>query len=208
MRVPVFYSVYTWYVWVFLFAVKLAERGGERQQMKTIREIANEVGVSKVAIQKKLDKLNLKNELVKKDNKWLIPDSVEYALKSAFNFTNDNQDGNKEKENDNNQVNYDNTLQTIIEMLRTELEEKNKQIDKLQTIINQEQQLRMVTEQKLLAVEKKGEEENANHEKKQGFWGRLFGTKPKESTTTDNTDTGNTSQPNEDDTTHQDGANQ
>ena len=171
--------------------------------MKTIREIANEIGVSKVAVQKKLEKLNIKNELVKKDNKWLIPDSVEYALKSAFNFTNDNQDDNKDKENENNRDNYDNTTITIIEILKHELEEKNKQIEKLQTIINQEQQLRMVTEQKLLAVEKKGEEENANQDKKVGFWGRLFGAKPKENTTTDS-NTGNGTHPNEDDITHPD----
>ena len=171
--------------------------------MKTIRDLALEIGVSKVAVQKKIEKLNLKNDLVKRGNKLLIPDSVEYALKSAFNYTNENQDDNNEQENENNRVNYDNTLQTIIEMLRTELEEKNKQIDKLQTIINQEQQLRMVTEQKLLAVENKREEETAKQEKKQGFFGWLFGSKPKEETTeTDN------APKNEDVENHQDEPNQ
>ena len=148
--------------------------------MKTIRDLALEIGVSKVAVQKKIEKLNLKNDLIKRGNKLLIPDSVEYALKSAFNYANDNKDDNESQENENNRVNYDNSLQTVIEVLRTELEEKNKQIDKLQTIINQEQQLRMVTEQKLIAIEQKREEENANQEQKRGFFSRIFGSKPKE----------------------------
>ena len=161
--------------------------------MKTVRELADEIGVSKVAVVKKIEKLNIKNDLVKKGNRLLIPDSVEYAVKVAFNYSNTNQTENDDKENENNHNQNDYISQTLIEMLRTELEEKNKQIEQLQTIINQEQQLRMVTERKLLAIEQKEKEGNENNEKKQGFWSRLFGTKPKENTGADtdtNTDTG------------------
>ena len=175
--------------------------------MKTVRELADEIGVSKVAVIKKIERLNIKNDLIKKGNRLLIPDSVEYAVKVAFNYSNENKDNNDDKENEyyRNQTDY--VSQTLIEMLRMELEEKNKQIENLQTIINQEQRLRLISEQKVIALEKK-EEERENNEKKQGFWGRLFGTKPKEDTATENTDTDNTNQPNEDDTTHQDGTNQ
>ena len=176
--------------------------------MKTVRELADEIGVSKVAVVKKIERLNIKNDLIKKGNKLLIPDSVEYAVKVAFNYSNTNKENNDEKENEYYHTQNDYVSQTLIEMLRTELEEKNKQIENLQTIINQEQRLRLISEQKVIALEKKEEErERESNEKKQGFWGRLFGTKPKEDTAT-NTDTGNTNQPNEDDTTHQDGANQ
>jgi len=147
--------------------------------MKTIKELSEEIGVSKVAVQKKIERLNIKNKMVRDGNRWLVPDELEKSIKLAFNkYDTDNQTGNNRQENEN-------ITQTLVSMLQKELEEKNKQIEKLQTIINQEQQLRMVTEQKLLALEDKTkEEENANQEKKVGFWGRLFGAKPKESTDT------------------------
>lgn len=156
--------------------------------MKTIKELSEDIGVSKVAIQKKIERLNIKNKMIRDGNRWLVPDELENTIKLAFNkYDTDNQTSK-------NQEQTSNITETLVMMLQKELEEKNKQIEKLQTIINQEQQLRMVTEQKLLALEDKEKEENENQGKKQGFWGRLFGTKPKEPDTS-NTDT---TKPNED----------
>lgn len=147
--------------------------------MKTIKELAEEIGVSKVAVQKKMERLNIKNKMVRDGNRLLIPEELEYTIKSSFNkYTTDNK-----TESDNKQT--DNMTETFIAILQKELEEKNKQIERLQNIINQEQQLRMVTEQKLLALEDKEKTENTDKEPKQGFWSRLFGSKPVDSTAKD-----------------------
>jgi hypothetical protein len=53
-------------------------------------------------------------------------------------------------------------------MLQRELDAKNEQIAHLQKLLDQEQQLRMVTEQKLLQIEDKKEQEETK--KKWKFW--------------------------------------
>lgn len=157
--------------------------------MKTIREVAEEIGVSKVAVQKKIERLHIRNKMVMDGNRWLVPDEVEDIIIRAFNKSdNDNQTGYNRKENED-------VTQTLIAMLQKELEEKNRQIEKLQTIINQEQTLRMVTEQKVIALEQK------EQDSKRGLWGRLFGTKPKGNDTSIKDTEPN---PNEDDITHED----
>lgn len=133
--------------------------------MKTILELSQEIGVSKVAINKKIQKLGLKNKLAKNGNMFLIDANQEKTIKQAFNYSDDNQTDNKGAES--YRIN-DNQVSTLITMLQGELEEKNRQIESLQTIINQEQALRMVTEQKLLALEQK------ESERKQGFFSRIF----------------------------------
>ena len=146
--------------------------------MKTIKELSEELGVSKVAIVKKTERLNIKNKLVRDGNRLLVPEELESTIRKAFNKPpTDNQTDNTQKETDN-------ITQTLIGMLQKELEEKNKQIESLQTIINQEQSLRLITEQKLLALEQKEQKEDDNQEVKPGFWSRLFGKKKTESTDT------------------------
>lgn len=163
--------------------------------MKTIKELAEEIGVSKVAVIKKVERLNIKNKLVHDGNRLLVPEELEKTIKIAFN----KYDTDNPKKTDDKQT--DNITETLITMLKTELEEKNKQIERLQSIITQEQTLRMISEQKVIALEQKEKEENENQEVKQGFWGRLFGTKPKQNDNTSvnsDTDTTDTTHPNED----------
>ena len=136
--------------------------------MKTILELSQEIGVSKVAITKKIQKLGIKNKLAKNGNMFLIDANQEKVIKQAFNYSDDNQNDNKGSES--YRIN-DNQVSTLINMLQGELEEKNRQIEQLQTIITQEQTLRMVTEKKLLALEQK------ENEPKPGFFGRLFGSR-------------------------------
>ena len=136
--------------------------------MKTILELSQEIGVSKVAINKKIQKLGLKNKLAKNGNMFLIDANQEKTIKQAFNYSDDNQGENQG--NESYRIN-DNQVSTLINMLQGELEEKNRQIEQLQTIITQEQTLRMVTEKKLLALEQK------ENEPKPGLFSRLFGSR-------------------------------
>lgn len=152
--------------------------------MKTIKDLAEELGVSKVAILKKTEKLNIKKDLIRNGNKLLIPENLENVLRVAFNKDIENQDSNEREKIDKEREKSETITQTIILMLQKELDEKNKQIESLQSIIDQEQKLRVIAEQRLVAIEEK-EKENVNQEVKPGFWSRLFGKKPVDSTATE-----------------------
>ena len=135
--------------------------------MKTILELSQEIGVSKVAVNKKIQKLGLKNKLAKNGNMFLIDANQEKTIKQAFNYSDDNRTDNTG--NESYRIN-DNQVSTLIQMLQSQLEEKDKQIAELQTIINQEQKLRGIAEQRLTLIEQK---ENS----KQGFFKRFFKSK-------------------------------
>ncbi len=99
---------------------------------KTIKEIADEVGVSKTAIRKKMsDEFKTKWVTELKINgvrTLVIADEGANLLKSMFQ--------------ENNSVETQGeSLETIIEILRDELEQKNEQISNLQMLLNQSQQL-------------------------------------------------------------------
>ena len=53
----------------------------EGNQMKTILELSRELGVSKVAIMKKIQKLGIKNELAKDGNLFLVDEEQEQTIK-------------------------------------------------------------------------------------------------------------------------------
>lgn len=112
--------------------------------MKTIKQLADEIGVSKTAVNKKIDNLGLRNQLSKSENRWFIPESIENTIKESFT-------GNHKKETVSD--NQSETVSTIISTFQAQLEAKDKQIDRLQELLDHEQQLRMVVEQKLLAIQ-------------------------------------------------------
>ena len=135
--------------------------------MKTILELSQEIGVSKTAVLKKLEKLGLKNKVAQVGNKILIDEKTETALKSAFNVS--------EKKQAKTNADFEN----LIQVLSLQLEEKDKQIKSLQTIIEnqqkqieKEQTLRILEAQQQLAIEQK--------QQKQSIFSRLFKRKGEE----------------------------
>ena len=152
--------------------------------MKTIKDLAEELGVSKVAVLKKTEKLNIKKDLIRNGNKLLIPENLENVLRVAFNKDIENSDSKEREKIDKEREKSETITQSVILMLQKELDEKNKQIESLQSIIDQEQKLRIIAEQRLVAIEEK-QKENDNQDVKQGFWSRLFGKKPVDSTATE-----------------------
>lgn len=138
--------------------------------MKTIKQIADEVGVSKQAVFKKIDNLGLRQRLSKVNNQWLIDENIENTIKAAFSTTN---------KTSTSSTTDSQKVDSLIATLQKELEVKNGQISHLQKLLDQEQQLRMVTEQKLLLLE--GQQENQGdqnqqpeEEVKETFWHRLW----------------------------------
>lgn len=88
----------------------------------TVKDLAEQVGVSKQAISDKIKKLGLQNDLTRKGNRFVLNESQASLIKSAFqqtrqaqtqsNFTNQNAD----------------LLYDIVKTLQSQLEEKDKQI--------------------------------------------------------------------------------
>lgn len=88
----------------------------------TVKDLAEQIGVSKQAVSDKIKKLDLQNNLTRKGNKFVLTESQANLIKSAFqqtrqaqtqsNFTNQNTD----------------LLYDIVKTLQLQLEEKDKQI--------------------------------------------------------------------------------
>lgn len=95
---------------------------------KTIKQIADELGVSKTAVYKKIDNLGLRSSLRKIANQFTVDKTQEKLIKQAFS---ENQSQTK---NANQVCDNDNQTQTslrLISMLQKELDIKNKQIEDL-----------------------------------------------------------------------------
>jgi len=86
---------------------------------KTIKQIADELGVSKTAVRKKMTD-EIKNQFSETiGNTVYISEQVEDLIKSAFLKTNENQVSDNQSE----------TVCTLVSMLQKELDIKNKQIE-------------------------------------------------------------------------------
>ena len=142
---------------------------------KTIKQLADEIGVSKTAINKKIDNLGLWKQLSKVGGQWFIPSSAEKSIKEAFNRK------PKSKTVTNNQSE---TVAALVATFQKQLEAKDKQIENLQQLLDHEQQLHAMTQQKLLALQDEKEvdadsdqdphPEEPTPEKKKKWWQRLF----------------------------------
>lgn len=120
--------------------------------MKTIKELADELGVSKTAVNKKIDNLGLRSSLRKNGNQFAINKKQESLIKSEFHESKGvNQKANQSQTNSA----IVDTLLKQSEILQRELEVKNKQIAEMQKLLDQEQQLRMAEHQKVLMLETK-----------------------------------------------------
>ena len=120
----------------------------------SIKEFANLVGVSQQVIYKQLNN-KLKPYLKVVESKKMLD-------KSALELF---------KKEDNSST----VEQQLINMLQTELKQKNEQIASLQKLLDQEQQLRMVEHKRVLELEEKAQtvEEPTEPEKK-SWWKKIF----------------------------------
>lgn len=131
--------------------------------MKTIKQIADELGVSKTAVRKKIENLGLRSGLQKNGNQFAIDENQEKLIKTAFSGS------ESETRTQTDSQTETETVSALVSMLQRELDAKNEQIAHLQKLLDQEQQLRMVTEQKLLQIEDKQEQEE-QPKKRWKFW--------------------------------------
>lgn len=88
---------------------------------KSIKQLADELGVSKTAIRKKIENLGLQNSLQKNKNQLLIPESTEMALKRAFAYA----------ETQTRKPTTENLIANEKAFLQEEIRQKNEQIREL-----------------------------------------------------------------------------
>ena len=145
--------------------------------MKTIKQIADELGVSKTAVRKKIANLGLQSSLQKDGNQFAIDETQESLIKSAFI--------EKESETENRKPVSEKTetsqlVSDVVCTLKEQLEAKDRQIEALQSALKsttdalaaaQEsvkaaQYMQATAEKKLQLLEQKDEEK--------GFFKKLF----------------------------------
>lgn len=120
----------------------------------TIKEIADELDVSKSAISQKLtDEFRSKFTSKKKINGRVTVIINEKGFEWLKNH-------NKKKKKENYDKNSD-----VIEVLKQQLKKKDEQIEKLQILLNQSQQLQLKQNEKIKLLETKS---------KKHWWQKLF----------------------------------
>lgn len=124
------------------------------EKIYTIKEIADELGVSKSAISQKLtdefrSKFTDKKEINGRVTIVIDEEGAEWLRTH-----------NKKKKKGNNDKNDD-----VIQVLKKQLEKKDEQIEKLQILLNQSQQLQLKQNEKIELLETK----QKNH-----WWQRIF----------------------------------
>ena len=140
----------------------------------SIKDLAEQVGVSKQAISDKIKKLGLQNDLTRKANRFVLNETQANLIKSAFQ--NNNQAPSQSSfTNQNSDLLYD-----IVKTLQAQLEEKDKQIAyyqeenrRLSDMAAQSQALHAGTIQTQLLSE--NNEIVPEQKKKSGIFAKMFG---------------------------------
>lgn len=130
--------------------------------MKTIKQLADELGISKQKLYRYI-KTNHINDVHRIESTIYIDDVLENQIKQHFTENTTSSDAHQNTSND-----------AVIDTLMMQLRKKDEQIEKLQQLLDQEQQLHLQTQNKLMLLEHK-EEEQQQQEEKKSFWGKLFG---------------------------------
>lgn len=152
--------------------------------MKTIRQIADEIGVSKTAVNKQIANLGLRSGLRKNGNQFAIDEHQEALIKQAFSEKSqteiENQTQTKSQTENHEVSDLVCVLQATIDTLQGQLEVKDRQIEKLTEALVAAQQtaaaaqaLHAGTIQQQLLTGEAGADQ-PEPEQKRGWFRKLF----------------------------------
>lgn len=148
----------------------------------SVKDLAEQIGVSKQAITDKIKKLGLQSDLTRQGNRFVINENQATLIKSAFQGKGQAQTtSNFTKQNDD-------LLYELVKTLQQQLAEKDNQLaEKDRQIAQKDKQILELT----ATVKANAQSTNAANynelaetltkalpeqtEKKQGFWARVFG---------------------------------
>ena len=145
--------------------------------MKTIRQIADEIGVSKTAVNKQIANLGLRSGLRKNGNQFAIDEQQEALIKQAFS-----EKSQTKTQTENHEVgDLVCVLQATIDTLQGQLEVKDRQIAKLTEALVAAQQTAAAAQalhagtmkQQLLSGESGADQQEP--EQKKSWFSKIFG---------------------------------
>ena len=158
--------------------------------MKTVKQIADELGISKQKVYRFIVRNHITASSEVKQSK-LYDEAAEKLIKQGFLEDQPYQKSHHEAHKNHNEPVRDVVSEAVIELLQKELEHKNeqlrekdrqirekdKQISEMQAqlsvnqkLIDQEQQLRMVTERKFHLIEQQQDQEKQDTEEDKKWW--------------------------------------
>ena len=156
-------------------------RGPVRESMKTIRQIADEIGVSKTAVNKQIANLGLRSGLRKNGNQFAIDEHQEALIKQAFSEKSQTEIENQTQTENHEVSDLVCVLQATIDTLQGQLEVKDRQIEKLTEALVAAQQtaaaaqaLHAGTIQQQLITGEAGVDQQEPEQKKSWF-SKIFG---------------------------------
>ena len=153
--------------------------------MKTIRQIADEIGVSKTAVNKQIANLGLRSGLRKNGNQFAIDEHQEALIKQAFSEKSqteiENQSQTKTQTENHEVGDLVCVLQATIDTLQGQLEVKDRQIAKLTEALVAAQQTAAAAQalhagtmkQQLLSGESGADQQEP--EQKKSWLSKIFG---------------------------------
>jgi len=152
---------------------------------KTVKEIADELGVSRQYIQKIISELPATKKPTKVKHSYSIDNEIELYIKGIVGKTDNQIDNSKTTEADKAteelSKKYEQSLLESITNLRKQIDQRDKQLCDMQKLLDQSQQLQLMAENKIKQLENKdnkSDSEDADKKKtelnKKGFWKNLF----------------------------------
>ena len=156
--------------------------GPVREGMKTIRQIADEIGVSKTAVNKQIANLGLRSGLRKNGNQFAIDEHQEALIKEAFSEKSQTEIENQTQTENHEVSDLVCVLQATIDTLQGQLEVKDRQIEKLTEALVAAQQTAAAAQalhagtiqQQLLTGEAGADQQDQAPEQKRGWFSKLF----------------------------------
>ena len=157
--------------------------------MKTIRQIADEIGVSKTAVNKQIANLGLRSGLRKNGNQFAIDEHQEALIKRAFSEKSQTEIENQTQTENREVGDLVCVLQATIDTLQGQLEVKDRQIEQqAQTITRLTDALAAAQQtaaaaqalhagtiqQQLLTGEAGADQQDQAPEQKRGWFSKLF----------------------------------
>ena len=149
--------------------------------MKTIRQIADEIGVSKTAVNKQIANLGLRSGLRKNGNQFAIDEHQEALIKRAFSEKSQTEIENQTQTENREVGDLVCVLQDTIDTLQGQLEVKDRQIAKLTEALVAAQQTAAAAQalhagtmkQQLLSGESGADQQEP--EQKKSWFSKIFG---------------------------------
>ena len=155
--------------------------------MKTIRQIADEIGVSKTAVSKQIANLGLRSGLRRNGNQFAIDERQETLIKQAFLEKSqteiENQTQTKSQTENHEVSDLVCVLQATIDTLQGQLEVKDRQIEKLTEALIAAQQTAAAAQalhagtiqQQLVTGDARADQQEQGSKLSKRWWRRILG---------------------------------